>query len=82
MTETVPERPHPEDYDHIDRQEDRDVTDADATYPIAVFEDGREYVATQDGTTLEARGFSPAEAIMNFAMAVDATDGEKVIADE
>ncbi|OLZ39105.1 hypothetical protein A6E15_19265 [Natrinema saccharevitans] len=69
------------DFDHTDRQEDRDLTDA-TQYPIAVVADGDEYVATQDCTTLEARGFSPAEAIANFAMAVDATEGKQVIADE
>jgi len=49
----------------------------------AVFEDDRKYVATQDGAILEARGFSPAEAIANFARAVEAkNNGERVISDE
>ncbi|ELY85402.1 hypothetical protein [Natrinema gari] len=81
MTETTPQR-RPTDHAHVDDRQDRDRT-PDATYPIAVFEDGQEYVATQDDATLEARGFSPAEAIANFARAVDAkNNGEQVVCDE
>ncbi|PCR88649.1 hypothetical protein [Natrinema ejinorense] len=81
MTETIPERP--DDFAHVAPQADRDIRDADGHYTIAVFEDGREYVATQDDATLEARGFSPAEAIANFARAVDAkNNGEQVVCDE
>ena len=73
----------PEDFAHVSLQQDRDMTDADAHYSIAVFEDGRQYVATQADATLEARGFSPAEAIANFANAVEAkNNGEQVVADE
>jgi len=73
----------PTDYAHVDEQADRDVREADATYPIAVFEDGRQYVATQADATLEARGYSPAEAIANYANAVEAkNNGERVIPDD
>ena len=73
----------PEDYEHVSTQADRDMHDAEGHYSIAVFEDGREYVATQADATLEARGFSPAEAIANYANAVEAkNNGEQVVADE
>ncbi|NUC74989.1 hypothetical protein HTZ84_22250 [Haloterrigena sp. SYSU A558-1] len=81
MTEPIPKRPA-DQYAHVDRQQDRDVRDADAYYTMAVFEEGDQYVATQDGASLEARGFSPAEAIANYANAVDAkNNGEQVVRD-
>ncbi|WP_226043346.1 hypothetical protein [Natrinema sp. DC36] len=83
MPEPESQHRNPEDFAHVSPQADRDMTDADSCYTIAVFEDGRQYVATQADATLEARGFSPAEAIANYANAVEAkNNGEQVVADE
>ncbi|AEH39478.1 hypothetical protein [Halopiger xanaduensis] len=73
----------PEQFAHVDEQADREFSDAAEHYTISVFEDDGECVATQPDASLEARGFSPAEAIANFANAVEAkNNGEQVIADE
>ncbi|QCC57251.1 hypothetical protein [Natrinema thermotolerans] len=81
MTETVPQR-RPTDHAHVDDRTERDRT-PDATYPIAVYAEGSEYVATQADATLEARGHSAAEAIANYALAVEAqNDGADVVSGE
>lgn len=83
MNETESQHRDPEDYAHVSTQADRDMHDADSCYTIAVFEDGTQFVATQADATLEARGFSPAAAIANYANAVEAkNNGEQVVADE
>jgi len=83
MSNTESQHRDPEDFEHIDERANRDFRDADAHYSFAVFRDGRQYIATQHDATLEARGFSPAEAIANFANAVEAkNNGEQVVADE
>ncbi len=80
MTETTPQR-RPTDHAHVDDRQERDRT-PDATYPIAVYAAGSEYVATQPDATLEARGHSEAEAIANYALAVERADGEEVVEGE
>lgn len=73
----------PEDFEHVREQQARDFRDGKARYTITVFDEGEQYVATQPEASLEAVGYSPAEAIANYARAVDAKNSdEQVVADE
>lgn len=66
---------------------DRRPQNADSLYQIRVYElENGEYAATESNVEWEARGHSPAEAISNYALAIDCgarptSDDQEVLAD-